>query len=265
MTSIKLDNVSFSYPVRLTMGGRLKPGELPEDPRMKLGRNGRLKKFQVLSDISLDLAEGDKLAIIGRNGSGKSTLLRLLHSIFQPEQGTVVIDGMTDALFELSIGTRQTATGYQNIILGGLMRGFTKEEIREYMPAIVEFSGLGEFIYLPMSTYSAGMKARLLFSLATAFEPEILLLDEWVSAGDADFREKAKARMREHADKAGILVLASHSTRLLRANCNKALWLEKGRVVRFGELEEVFEEFDAVVQQGTQQLPDLDDDVQDLA
>jgi ABC-type polysaccharide/polyol phosphate transport system ATPase subunit len=255
MASIVLDNVSFSFPVRMTMGGQLKSDELPEDPRLVTNNRGRLKRFDVLRGISLSLADGDRLAIVGRNGSGKSTLLRLLHGIYHPQAGDIAIEGMTDALFELSIGTRPVATGYQNIILGGLMRGFTRKEIENYIPSIIEFSGLNEFIHLPMNTYSAGMRMRLLFSLATAFKPEILLLDEWVSAGDAEFREKAGERMRQHVEQAGILVLASHSTRLLRQTCNKALWLEQGKVVMIGELNEVFEEFDAVVQRGVKELP----------
>lgn len=242
------------------MGGRLKKQDQPEDPRVVRGKNGRVRRFQVLKDISFELAVGDRLAIIGRNGSGKTTLLRLLHGVYMPESGIVDVDGMTDALFELGIGTRPLATGYQNIILGGLMRGFSRKEIEEHIPSIAEFSELGEFLHLPMNTYSAGMRMRLLFSLATAFDPEILLLDEWVSAGDARFRNKASERMNEHVEKAGILVLASHSARLLRRTCNKALWLEQGQVVKMGDLESVFEEFDAVIQKGAKAMPDYDDD-----
>lgn len=258
MAKISLENVTFSFPVRLSMGGRLKGDQVPDDSRFVMSRSNRLKHFDVLRDISLELKQGDRLGIIGRNGSGKSTLLRLLHGVYQPQRGFVDIDGVTDALFELGLGTRPTATGYQNIILGGLMRGFTKDEIEEHIPSIIEFSELAEFIHMPMSTYSAGMRMRLLFSIATSFEPEILLLDEWVSAGDASFRQKAGERMNEHVEKAGILVIASHSSRLLQKTCNKALWLEQGRVVRLGDLDSVFEEFDAVIQKGSKPMPEND-------
>ena len=247
------------------MGGRLGADERPDDPRLIIGKSGRLKKFEVLRDITFSLGEGDRLAIIGRNGSGKSTLLRLLHGIFHPQKGRIDVQGMTDALFELGIGTRPTATGYQNIILGGLMRGFTRKEIEAYIPSIIEFSGISDFIHMPMNTYSAGMRMRLLFSVATAFEPEILLLDEWVSAGDAEFRMKASERMQDHVVRAGILVLASHSSKLLKKTCNKALWLEKGRIVRLGDLDEVFEEFDSVIQKGEGEIPEYDEPSQDVA
>lgn len=245
MPHIRLENVSFSFPIRLSERIRpTKSGEL-RDNRLRTDWLGRTRRFDVLRDLTFALEEGDRVGILGRNGSGKSTLLRLLHGIYLPQSGTLDIEGATDALFELNIGTRPQATGFENIMIGGLMRGYSREEIEERLQQIIEFADIGDFLYLPMSTYSAGMRARLLFSLATSFDPEILLLDEWVSAGDADFKEKAKARMNEHVEKAGILVLASHSKTLLRATCTKALWLEQGRLVEFGELEEVLQNFDA--------------------
>lgn len=245
MPHIRLNNVSFSFPIRLSEG--IKPTQKSEhvDERLRTGWLGRSRRFDVLRDLTFSFETGDRVGILGRNGSGKSTLLRLLHGIYLPETGTIDIEGATDALFELNIGTRPQATGYDNIFVGGLMRGYTREEIEERLDQIISFADIGDFLYLPMSTYSAGMRARLLFSLATSFDPEILLLDEWVSAGDADFKEKAKARMNEHVEKAGILVLASHSKNLLRATCTKALWLEQGKIVEFGELEEVLQKFDA--------------------
>lgn len=244
MPHIRLENVSFSFPIRLSEGIKPTRGGARPDERLRTDWLGRTRRFDVLRDLTLSFETGDRVGILGRNGSGKSTLLRLLHGIYLPESGTIDIDGTTDALFELNIGTRPQATGYENIIVGGLMRGYTREEIDERMEQIIEFADIGDFLYLPMSTYSAGMRARLLFSLATSFDPEILLLDEWVSAGDADFKEKAKMRMNEHVEKAGILILASHSKTLLRAACTKALWLEQGKVVEFGPLEEVLQRFD---------------------
>ena len=244
MAHIILDSVSFSFPIRASQSVKTSAPAPGSDDRLRPDWRGRARRFEVLRDVSLNLQTGDRLAIVGRNGSGKSTLLRLLHGIYPPERGTIDVDGMTDALFELSLGTRPVATGYENIVLGGLMRGFSREEVLAKVDEIREFADIGDFLYLPMATYSAGMRARLLFSIATAFDPEILLLDEWVSAGDADFKRKAKARMNEHVEKAGILVLASHSHSLLRSTCTKALWLENGRVVKFGELGEVLAEFE---------------------
>ena len=251
MTFIHLDNVSFSFPIRLSQGVKV----TSDDDRVEIGLGGRARRFQVLRDLTFGLEVGDRVAIIGRNGSGKSTLLRLLHGALTPESGTIRREGKTDALFELNLGVRPQATGFQNIFLGGLMRGYTKTEIETRLDDIIGFADIGDFIHLPMETYSAGMRMRLLFALATTFEPEILLLDEWVSAGDAQFRERAQKRMNDHVEKAGILVLASHSAALLRATCNRALWLERGRIVAFGDLEPVFTEFDAVIQKGTKPLP----------
>ena len=226
------------------------------DPRIVADRRGKPRYFHVLNDIDLLVETGDRLAIIGRNGSGKSTLLRLIHGVYLPDSGTRHVIGSTDALFELNAATRPLATGHENIIIGGLMRGYSIDLIKQKAPEIAEFSELGEFIHLPISTYSAGMRMRLLFGIATAFDPDILLLDEWISAGDAQFRNKAENRMNELVERAGILVLASHSLRLLKSVCNKALWLEKGRVVMYGPLLEVFEAFDEAIQKGIAPIPE---------
>ena len=162
------------------------------DARIIAGPRGRARRFDVLRNISFELNEGDRLAIIGRNGSGKSTLLRVLHGVYPPQSGVIDVEGTTDALFELNLGVRPLATGLQNIMLGGLMRGYLREEIAERVDDIAAFADLGEFLHLPMTTYSAGMRMRLLFALATAFDPQIILLDEWVSAGDAQFKLRAR-------------------------------------------------------------------------
>ncbi len=256
MSRILLDQVSFSYPLRRMDARAFSREGGAGDPRIIAGRNGRPKHFRVLSDLSFALEKGDRLAIIGRNGSGKSTLLRVLHGIFPPDSGQMTVDGITDALFEINLGTRPLASGYQNVVLAGLMRGHTREEIEAVIADIVQFSDLGDFMDLPLGMYSAGMRMRLLFAVATAFDPDILLLDEWISAGDADFKKKAQVRMKAHVEKAGIIVLASHSVQLLRSICSKALWLEKGEIVGFGELEPVFSAFDEVVHKGTTSLQD---------
>lgn len=256
LSSVIFDNVSFSFPIRLSQRkdlGRLDSGH---DPRIILDRRKKPRKFQVIRNLSLEIKTGDRVAIIGRNGAGKTTLLRLIHGVYLPDSGERKIEGNTDALFELSAGIRPLATGYENIILGGLMRGHRRELIEEKAIEIAEFSQLGEFIHLPISTYSAGMRMKLLFGIATAFEPDILLLDEWISAGDASFRKKAEERLNDLVERAGILVLASHQLRLLRAMCNKALWIEQGKLVRYGDLEEVFDLFDRVIQKGNIDLPE---------
>ena len=255
MSRLRLDGVSLTFPVRFAQRNRLAGDNIESDPRMNFQGPRKSRGFQVLRDISFRLEEGDRIAIIGRNGSGKTTLLRTLHGVFVPQRGTVEIEGSTDALFDLTAGTNPSATGLQNIRMSALMRGYSDEELQERMADIVEFCDLGSFLDMPLVTYSAGMRMRLLFGVATAFDPQILLLDEWLSAGDAKFRKKAEMRMEELVERAGILVLASHSFGLLKRLCTKALWLEQGEIVGFGELEEIFQQFDAAIQKGDMDIP----------
>ena len=159
----------------------------------------------------------------------------MLYGIYEPTAGSLEIGGRVDALFNISLGFRPEATGRRNILLRGLINGWTEAEIAERTEEIIAFSELGEFIDMPFRSYSQGMAARLAFAIATTLEPEILLMDEWIGAGDASFQEKAKSRMNELAEKAGIIVLASHNEELLKKTCNKRLELEKGRVKAFGD------------------------------
>ena len=158
----------------------------------------------------------------------------MLYGIYEPTAGKLDIKGRVDALFNISIGFRQEATGRRNILLRGLINGWTEDQIAARTEEIIEFSELGEFIDMPFRSYSQGMAARLAFAIATTLDPEILLMDEWIGAGDAAFQVKAKQRMDELAERAGIIVLASHSEELLKKTCNKRLELEKGRVKSFG-------------------------------
>lgn len=199
---------------------------------------GRRRSVTALDGVSFSLSAGDRLGLVGSNGAGKTTLLKVLYGIYQPTSGSIDIKGRVDALFNISLGFRREATGRRNITLRGLINGWTVEEINGRMDQIIEFSELGEFIDLPFKTYSQGMAARLAFSVATALEPEILLMDEWIGAGDTRFQEKARRRMDEIAEKAGIIVLASHNHGLLKKTCNKILHLEKGRVKEFLPVED---------------------------
>ncbi|WP_258592524.1 ABC transporter ATP-binding protein [Mesorhizobium sp. AR07] len=189
--------------------------------------------MQALDDVSFELKAGDRLGLVGPNGSGKTTLLKVLYGIYQPSGGMISIAGKVDALFNISIGFRPEATGRRNIVLRGLISGWTAAEIEEKVEEIIDFSELGDFIDLPFKAYSQGMAARLAFAAATALEPEILLMDEWIGAGDASFQEKAKRRMDELAEKAGIIVLASHDDKLIQRVCTKKLTLRSGRVESF--------------------------------
>lgn len=197
-----------------------------------------------LRDVSFRVGKGTKLGIIGRNGSGKSTLLRVLGNIYAPTGGSVKVTGNVSSLFNINLGAQPDVSGRQNILLRGLVKGWTQREIRERMPEIIEFSELEEFIDLPIRTYSDGMRMRLLFAIATAFSPEILLLDEWIGAGDSSFQKKAAARMNGLVEEAGITVIASHNRSLLKRVCDRGIWLDQGEMRAFGPIDEVYEKMD---------------------
>lgn len=249
MASIDLDNISLDYPIR--QGGlisrlrRRQDVSVEPDPRFLTNKRGVPVAFRALQDISLSLREGDRLGIIGRNGSGKSTLLRLLGGVVSPAAGTISITGSVQAMFDLQMGLRPTATGLQNIRSIGLMRGFTSRQIKEMTPDIIDFSGLGDFIHMPVKTYSSGMRTRLLFSSITALNPEILLLDEWFGTADKEFNDQASDRMKAIVERSGILMLASHSVPLLSKHCDQGLWLHDGKVRAFGPIDQVLGEFKA--------------------
>jgi ABC-type polysaccharide/polyol phosphate transport system ATPase subunit len=223
--------------------------DLPDAPAdRKLG--GMIESYKgrqfvrALDNISLDLRQGDRLAIIGHNGSGKSTLLRVLAGIYHPQQGIVECDRAVSSLFNISLGFRADASGYRNILLKGLIAGKTRGEIDRLLPGIAEFTELGPYLHMPLRTYSQGMAMRLAFAIATAFSNDILLMDEWIGAGDAQFLEKAVSRMTSFVDSAQILVLASHSASLLRRVANKAIWLESGRIRAVGSVDDLLSQYE---------------------
>jgi ABC-type polysaccharide/polyol phosphate transport system ATPase subunit len=198
----------------------------------------RGKSFvRALADVSLDLGQGDRLALIGHNGSGKSTLLRALAGIYHPTHGRIESDGKVSGIFNMSLGLRQEATGYRNLVLKGLIAGRSRRQIEAALPEIAEFTGLGPYLDMPLHTYSQGMAMRLAFAATTAFSNDILVMDEWIGAGDAGFQEKIIDRMNDFLHASTIIVLASHSTTLLRRIANKALWLEQGRIRMTGGME----------------------------
>ncbi|PQA88555.1 ABC transporter ATP-binding protein [Hyphococcus luteus] len=237
MARILLENVTVAYPLL----GRT-PGGTPANTR-KPGSNVVTQKGRssvvAFSDLSLDLRDGDRLGLVGRNGSGKSTLLRVMAGVYEPSLGRVSVSGNIASLFNVGIGMQREATGRRNIELMGLAAGRSLREIRAKADEIADFAELGPFIDLPVRTYSSGMAMRLKFACGTAFTPEILLMDEWLGAGDTEFRRKARERMRELVDQAGILVLATHNHKLIQSECNKVLWLNRGRVRALGPPEEV--------------------------
>lgn len=188
-----------------------------------------------LDDITLTIDHGERIGLIGPNGAGKTTLLRVLSGIFEPTGGVALITGKCVSLINISLGIDPEATGRENIRLRGVMMGMTAREIAARADDIAEFTGLGEFLDMPLRTYSTGMQLRLAFAVSTSVVPDILIMDEWLSTGDAEFQQRANERLRAVVASSSILVLASHSPQLISENCTRVIWLEKGRVRMDGQ------------------------------
>ena len=200
-------------------------------------------KIRVLDDISFTAVPGDRIGLIGKNGAGKSTLLRTLAGIYRPSSGYQYVNGRISTLFSSNLGFNTEATGYENIQLSGRLLGLSGKAISDLTPDIVEFCELGDFLDLPLRTYSSGMRLRLGFAIATSIQPELLLVDEVFGAGDRSFREKANKRVQTVMAKASLLMLASHADNVITAMCTKAMWMENGRIRAFGHVDEVLEQY----------------------
>lgn len=212
-----------------------------------LGLFKREKKFFALKDISFTVNEGDSVGIIGLNGSGKSTLTDLLAEVTQPTSGAIDING-TVSLIAIGAGLEQELTGVENIRMKCLMHGLTDEQIDELFDDIVEFSELGEFIYQPIRTYSSGMKSRLGFSIAIHIDPDILIVDEALSVGDKTFSDKCLVKIKEFQEQNKTIFFVSHSSGQVKQMCNKAVWIQFGRMEKFGEAERIVEEYDNYIE-----------------
>ncbi|TYT27123.1 ABC transporter ATP-binding protein [Luteimonas viscosa] len=202
----------------------------------------------ILDDISFDLGEGDRLAIIGRNGSGKSTLLKVLVGAYQPTRGEVVSSGSRQALLNLSLGFNPEGTVVENILLRGIAMGSSPAQAASTIDEVLEFSDLREKAGHRLRTLSSGQRMRLGFAMATSAQHQILIMDEWIGAGDASFVEKAKSRLHSRVDSAQVVVLASHNFQLLRRICNLGMVIEEGRVAYFGPVREAIDEYKKIYQ-----------------
>ncbi len=231
MALISLKNVSVSFPIYGAGSASLKKTLAASVTGGRFGKETGVNVVQALSDINLELRSGDRLGLIGHNGAGKSTLLRTLAGVYEPSSGDFVRKGTVASLIDPSLGIEPDASGLENIMLRGLVMGMSKKQVEKLTPDICEFSGLGEYVNMPIRTYSTGMLMRLAFSISTSVQADILLMDEWLSVGDAEFTEKAEKRMKDVVSKSGILVLASHSPELIARECNRVIHLEHGRIV----------------------------------
>jgi lipopolysaccharide transport system ATP-binding protein len=243
MASVELHGVTLDYAIYSVRAQSLRSAAV------NLAVGGRLLRNQsdttvvrALSNISFRLQEGDRLGIVGHNGSGKTTLLRVLSGIYEPNQGVIDIRGKVVSMLSASVGLDFEAPGTQNIRNMAMLQGMSKRQIEERLPRIVEFSELGAYIHMPVKTYSFGMLTRLVFSVAVESEADVLIMDEWLSAGDAAFMARAGARVDRLVERAKILILATHDETLVRYHCNKVLALSGGQTVYFGPTQDYYQQ-----------------------
>ena len=240
MASISLRGVAVSFPIYGGSARSLKNRIVSGATGGRIGSDQRARTtIEALRDISLDVAHGERVALVGHNGAGKTTLLRVLAGIYPPQQGRLAVQGRIAPLFDIGLGMDPDATGYDNIRLRGLYLGLTTGEVKDRIDEIADFTELGPFLDMPMRTYSLGMQMRLSFAVSTSVDPDVLLLDEGIGAGDDAFMERARTRLRAFVQRAGILVLASHSAGLLADLCTRAVRLEHGRIAADGPLAEI--------------------------
>jgi lipopolysaccharide transport system ATP-binding protein len=227
-----MNNVCVDFPIYNTTGRSLKNQLMQAATGGRLGSNERGRiVVRALQNICLDLKEGDRLGVLGHNGAGKSTLLRVISGVYEPIEGSLDIKGKITSMIDLSLGMDGEATGIENIYLRGALLGFKRQWLSSKVSDIVDFAGLGDFIRMPLRTYSTGMQMRLAFSIATLVQPEILLMDEWLNVGDAEFSERAQERLRETIQKSSILVIATHSPELVAKVCNRTIRLDRGALI----------------------------------
>jgi len=232
MARIHLSNVTVDYPVYNASSLSLRNQLVSISTGGRLARhNGSILTITALDNISLDLRDGDKVGLVGHNGSGKTTLLRTMAGIYKPSNGQVRVEGRVSSFFGLGAGVDPELSGYENILRMSMLLGASQTQARTSIPDIEDFTELGSFLSLPVRTYSAGMQTRLMFAVATAAHPDVLLIDEVMGAGDTDFQAKAHERLSKFIAKSSVFVLASHDPGLIKAYCNKTCALEHGRLV----------------------------------
>jgi ABC-type polysaccharide/polyol phosphate transport system ATPase subunit len=236
MARIELENLSLTFSVRHHRRITLKEFLVRQMFRRSINP---VIEVRALQDVSLQFKAGERVGIIGHNGAGKSTMLKVLAGIYPPTQGRRHVEGRISSLFDIALGFEGDASGWENIQYRGYLQGETPRTIKSKMQPIADFSELGEFLDMPVRYYSAGMMVRLAFSIATAIEPEILLVDEVLSVGDMAFQDKARKRMREMMAKAELIVVVSHDLRSLDQLCDRAVWLDHGHVRMVGPTAEV--------------------------
>lgn len=247
MSEIILEDVSLHYPIYGANTRSFKRTLVDVATGGRLHNKDKKIVVNALQNISFKLNKGDKLGLIGHNGAGKSTLLKVLAGIYEPQQGVIHINGKVSALLDIHVGMQFDANGYDNIKIRSLMMGLSKKEYCEIVPDIVDFTELGNFLSMPVKTYSSGMAMRLAFGMSTATTPDILLLDEVIGTGDASFINKAQRRIENLVTQSNIVIISSHMTDVIRKFCNKVLWLEHGVIKHFGGVDVIDLYLDSVM------------------
>jgi len=240
MSYLALRNVSVDFPIYRGGSRSLKKTVLNRASGVNIDRDGTDQvNVRALRDLTLDVTSGERVGLVGRNGAGKTTLLKVLGGIYEPTLGRIATEGRISSLMSVSLGLDVDATGYENIALRGLYLDVHPRRMMEFVDEIAAFTELGEYLDMPVRAYSSGMMVRLAFAISTCFEPDILIMDEWVAAGDAHFLKKAQDRLSSFVQKSRILVLASHSVELLQTWCTTGLLLDKGQIVERGPIKDV--------------------------
>ena len=247
--AIKLQDVKLEIPAKRRLPHRARretngAGAISTQigGRLSYGR-GSAATVTILEGVSINISKGQRVGLVGANGAGKSTLLRVMAGIYYPTRGTAETRGTISTLFPELLGVRPDATGLENIMLTGILLGLTRKEISRRIPEIIEFTELGDYIYMPIRTYSSGMRTRLVLSIATCINPDILLVDEVIGVGDKSFRLKAKDRLNQMMTSANTLVVVSQSPEIIREFCTEAIWLDRGEVRAAGGVDEVLRKY----------------------
>ena len=240
MTHITLDRATVDFPIYNYSARSLRHSimRIAAGDRMGAREDGRIV-VRALDAISLHIKDGERVGLVGNNGAGKTTLLRVLRGVYYPASGSLSVRGRIASLLDIAIGIDPEATGRENLTLRGALMGLNRSQIAEKAEEIVEFAELGPFIDAPLRTYSSGMQIRLAFAISTTVNPDILLMDEWLSVGDAKFNVKVHRRLTDLVGRTSILVIASHNIEMLKKTCGRLIWLENGRVRLDGQTEEV--------------------------
>ncbi|MFP1823177.1 ABC transporter ATP-binding protein [Lonsdalea quercina] len=239
MAIINFENVGVDFPIFDASSRSIKNNFINFATGGKVGNKGGKVVVSALNNINLNIVDGERVGLIGHNGAGKTTLLRILSRVYHPTEGKAIIRGEIGSLISISLGINPEFSGRENIYIRGALLGLSRKKVDEKIDQIIDFTDLGDFIDMPVRTYSSGMQMRLGFSVSTIFNPEILLMDEWLSVGDEGFKEKAEKRMTDLIHSTKILILASHSRKLLEKVCNRIVWLEHGTIKMDGKPKDI--------------------------